>query len=152
MPPTTLATACAPTRRPRLAPAASKGETGRVRIAVDQTGGMFPRNRRVEIVDDVLEVTDHTRDAAKRGPARRRAKLTNEDVNRLQGLAARVTRTGDQIDTESSGFDGGQTIMEIDDGSAKSRVQIRRGRTTGQEVWDLLDVVEGLAEQPDTPR
>jgi hypothetical protein len=118
-----------------------------VRIAVDQLGGMFPRHRRVEIVDNTLEITDLVAGRSSGAPERFTAKLTNKDVTRLRGLAAVVARAGDQIDTESSGVDGTQTVMEVDDGSAMSRVEIRRGRTTGQEVWDLLDVVEGLADQ-----
>lgn len=118
-----------------------------MRIAVDQSGGMFPRHRHVEIVDDTLEITDLVAGRSSRVPERWTATLTNQDVSRLKDLAAVVARAGDQIDTESSGVDGGQTVMEVDDGSAMSRVEIRRGRTTGQEVWDLLDVVEGLADQ-----
>jgi hypothetical protein len=118
-----------------------------VRIAVDQTGGIFPRDRRVEIVDNTLEITDNVRSGSSGGPSRHKAKLSRQDVTRLKGLATRVAQAGDQIDTESGGVDGGQTVVEVDDGSATSRVEIRRGRTTGQEVWDLLDVVEGLADQ-----
>ena len=118
-----------------------------MRIAVDQTGGILPRHRRVEIVDNTLEITDHFRGGSGKGPTPRKAKLTTQDVTKLKGLATRVARAGDQIDTEAGGIDGGQTVVEVDDGSAKSRVEIRRGRTTGQEVWDLLDVVEGLADQ-----
>ena len=118
-----------------------------MRIAVDQSGGMFPRHRHVEIVDNTLKITDLVAGRSSRFPERRTATLTNQDVTRLKGLAAVVARAGDQIDTESGGVDGGHTVMEVDDGSAMSRVEIRRGHTTGQEVWDLLDAVEGLADQ-----
>lgn len=100
----------------------------------------------MEIVDNTLEITDNVRSGSG-GPTRHKAKLTTQDVSKLKGLASRVAQAGDQIDTESGGVDGGQTVVEVDDGSAKSRVEIRRGRMTGQEVWDLLDVVEDLADQ-----
>lgn len=116
-----------------------------MRIAMNQTGGLFPRDRHVEIRGDRIEVTDQPLGQSKQGTQRHTAKLAGEDVARLHELATRVAIGGDQIDTESSGVDGGQTVLEIDDGAVKSRVEIRRGRSTGQEVWDLLDAVEGLA-------
>jgi hypothetical protein len=124
--------------------AAGAGYRGSMRIAVDKTGGMFPVSRRVEIDDDTLRVIDRPVDRPGQDPVHREARLAPADVVQLRHLASRVAAAGDQIDDEPGGVDGGTTVVEVDDGHASSRVEIRMGSTTGSEVWDLLDVVERL--------
>ncbi|MGE3287424.1 MAG: hypothetical protein AB7J32_15160 [Pseudonocardia sp.] len=111
-------------------------------IHLETRGGMFPVHRVVDIDGHTVRVTES---APGTGDHRsREAPLAHADAEQLHELARRVTAAGDQIDTAPAGVDGATTALQVDDGEATSRVEIRDGWNTGAEVWELLDAVERL--------
>ncbi|MGH3992256.1 MAG: hypothetical protein ACRDSN_07285, partial [Pseudonocardiaceae bacterium] len=100
-----------------------------MRIAVDKRGGLFPVDRRVEIDDNAVRVTDTPPGATAELAITREQPLATTDALRLRELASQVVAAGDQIDDGPGGVDAGATVIDVDDGQGHSRVEIRMGRT-----------------------